>query len=502
LAAGLCGLGLAVAAARGEFPQPYNTEPDTASAPLPPEVAAQRLGLPDGFHATVFAAEPDVQNPIAMAWDSRGRLWIAENYTYAERTQQFALDLQDRVLILDDTDGDGHCDVRSVFLDTVQRLTSVEVGHGGVWLMCPPQLLFVPDRDRDDRPDGPAEIVLDGFTVGHDNFHNLANGLRWGPDGWLYGRCGGSCPGQIGPPGSSDQQRQLLAGGIWRYHPTSGRVEVLNAGTTNPWGHDWNEVGEGFFINTVNGHLWHLIPGSHLDRPFAPDPNPRVYRLLDQHADHWHFDTGKTWQQSRDGAANDYGGGHAHVGCTIYLGDNWPDEFRGRLLTINIHGRRINQEILRRVGSGYLAGHGHDFCISADPWFRGMELSYGPDGAVYLLDWSDTGECHESTGVHRTSGRIFRVHYGDNPGNHLAGDLRRLTDTELAKLQRAKNEWLARQARLLLAERAVAGSDLPGVRQLLDQWLRSTSDGSLAVRCLLTLRAIRAVDDQRLAALL
>src|SRR5690606_10222092 len=127
-----------------------------------------------------------------------------------------------------------------------------------------------------------------------------------------------------------------LAGGMWRYHPQRKTVEVLNTGTTNPWGHDWNEWGEGFFINTVNGHLWHLIPGSHLVRPFLLDPNPHTYGWIDQHADHWHFDTGQPWQASRDGAANEYGGGHAHSGAMIYLGDNWPAEYRGRLMTVNL----------------------------------------------------------------------------------------------------------------------------------------------------------------------
>src|SRR5205823_537791 len=106
-----------------------------------------------------------------------------------------------------------------------------------------------------------------------------------------------------------------------------------------------------------------------------------------------------------------FGGGHAHVGMMIYLGNNWPAEYRGHLFTVNMHGRRANQEILERRGSGYVGRHGSDFFFSSDPWFRGMELSYGPDGGVFVLDWSDTGECHESTGVHRTSGRIYKITY-------------------------------------------------------------------------------------------
>src|SRR5258708_15601410 len=126
-----------------EFPTPYNSEKDKSS-PMPAIEAAAKLRLPPGFKASVFASEPDVQNPIAMAWDARGRLWVAENYTYAERSTKFDLRLRDRVLIFEDKDGDGRFDTRKVFTDEVQMLTSVEVGYGGVQLLCPPPLPFLP----------------------------------------------------------------------------------------------------------------------------------------------------------------------------------------------------------------------------------------------------------------------------------------------------------------------------------------------------------------------
>ncbi|MDP1588628.1 MAG: hypothetical protein Q8M07_12845, partial [Prosthecobacter sp.] len=183
---------LAVAAAlSADFPALYNSEPGNPS-PMSPHEALKALKLPKGFKATLFAAEPDVQNPIAMAWDAKGRMWVAENYTYAERAKRFDLGLKDRVIILEDKDWDGVAETRKVFTDNVQMLTSVEVGRGGVWLMCPPQVLFIPDANGDDIPDGEPQVVLDGFTVAQANYHNFANGLRFGPDGWLYGRCGHS----------------------------------------------------------------------------------------------------------------------------------------------------------------------------------------------------------------------------------------------------------------------------------------------------------------------
>jgi len=406
----LCLLALPCAL-HADFPKLYNSDPGDANPPSPQEALA-KLKLPEGFKATLFAAEPDVQNPVAMAWDVKGRMWVAENYTYAERSKRFDLALKDRVIILEDKDWDGVAETRKVFTEDVQMLTSVEVGRGGVWLMCPPQVLFIPDANGDDIPDGPPQVMLDGFTVAKDNYHNFANGLRWGPDGWLYGRCGHSCPASLGVPGTPEDQRIPMKGGIWRFHPELKIVEVLTHGTTNPWGHDWDKNGEMFFINTVTGHLWHLIPGAHL-HDTSPSLNPYVYERLDTIADHYHFDTTGSWQDSRDGKANDLGGGHAHIGMMIYQADQWPNQYRDKLFTLNMHGRRANVERLERLGSGYVGKHEPDVFLTEDEWFRGIEISTGPDGSGFILDWSDTGECHESTGVHRTSGRIFRISYGE-----------------------------------------------------------------------------------------
>ncbi|MGC3969873.1 MAG: cytochrome C [Pirellulales bacterium] len=409
-------------AARAEFPHIYDSEKEVGEGAQPPEVVARDLQLPPGFKANVFAAEPDVQNPIALAWDAKGRLWVAENYTYAEAGVKFDTKLRDRILILSDTDGDGRMDERKVFAEDLSMLTSIEVGLGGVWCLTLPELTFIPDKDGDDKPDGPPQTHLVGFRVPPENYHNFANGLRFGPDGWLYGRCGASAPADVGRPGTPTEEFIPVRGGMWRYSPFTKVFESLNSGTTNPWGHDWDRHGELFFINTVNGHLWHSIPGAHYTRPHTIDPNPHVYELIDFHADHWHYDTRGDWSKSRDGAANEFGGGHAHIGCMIYQGMQWPEQYRDRLFTLNMHGLRANTERLDRHGSGYVAKHEKDLFITADKWFRGMELTEGPDGAVYVADWSDTGECHERTGVHRTSGRIYKISYTE-PGTKPAKPL-------------------------------------------------------------------------------
>lgn len=469
-----CFLGTASA----DFPELFNTEPESDQSLMPASEAAAKMSVPEGFRVSAFAAEPDVQNPIDAAWDSKGRLWVAENYTYAERAQRFQLDLRDRVVIFDGTDQDEFTK-RTVFTDDVQMLTSVEVGRGGVWLMCPPQLIFIPDANQDDVPDNEGEVVLDGFEVADQNYHNFANGLRFGPDGWLYGRCGGSCPGRVGIPGTPDENRLALEGGMWRYHPDTKAVEVLTTGTTNPWGHDWNEVGDAFFVNTVNGHLWHMIPGAHFTRPFTLDPNGKTYELIDFHADHWHFDTGAAWHESRDGVANSYGGGHAHSGTMIYQGGTWPKSYHGKLFTLNFHGRRANQEILQREGSGYVAKHGEDMFLAADKWFRGMEITSGPDGNAFILDWSDAGECHEHTGVHRSSGRIFKVSFGD--AQSVKTNLHEWGNRELAATVTHPNAWFRRQASIELASRRHAGVDLKDAANELFQVSKQHPDDAAIV---------------------
>src|SRR5690606_30432711 len=133
---------LPVAAA--DFPEPYDTE-KAGTAPMPAEEAARTAVLPEGFRLEVFASEPEVRQPIAIAFDGKGRLWVAECYTYAENPRRWDLDLRDRILVLEDTDGDGKADQRTVFWDEGKRLTSVAVGYGGVWATCAPHLLFIPD---------------------------------------------------------------------------------------------------------------------------------------------------------------------------------------------------------------------------------------------------------------------------------------------------------------------------------------------------------------------
>ncbi|MBE7496303.1 MAG: c-type cytochrome [Verrucomicrobiaceae bacterium] len=456
LRAAFCLSALCSALSAADFPAIYDTE---KGAPMSAEEAAATMELPPGFKCVVFAAEPDVRQPIAMAWDAKGRLWVAENYTYAENPIRWDTKLRDRVIILEDKDGDGKHDGRKVFWEGGSYLTSVETGYGGAWVLHNGTLSFIADKNGDDTPDGEPEVLLDGFNV-RTIGHNIVNGLRWGPDGWLYGRHGITDTSAVGAPGTPLEKRTKINCSIWRYHPTRKVFEVVCHGGTNSWGHDWNAEGELFWINTVIGHLWHGIPGAYYRRMFGTHLNPHVYEVIEQTADHFHWDAGaETWSDIRKlgvtGKTDSLGGGHAHVGMLIYQGGLWPEKYHGAVLTCNLHGNRINMDTLHREGCGYVGKHAPDFMKAKDKWFRGIDLLTGPDGNVFVADWSDSGECHDNDGVHRSSGRIYKIVYGE-PKKAEPINVAAMKDEELVKMLKSPNNWWVRMAGLQCLER-IAG---------------------------------------------
>jgi putative membrane-bound dehydrogenase-like protein len=427
--------------------------------PPSPKESLAKITLPPGFHAQLFAAEPDVMQPIAIEFDDRGRLWVAECFAYPQWDKKNGVTnpTPDRILIFNDKNGDGIADERKVFLDKGRLITSVLPGFGGVWVLSVPELLFYPDANGDDIPDGPPVAHLDGWTP--NARHNFVNGLAWGPDGWLYGRHGITTNSFVGKPGAPDSERLLLNCSIWRYHPVTQKFEVVCRGTTNPWGLDWDENGQAFFSNNVIGHFWHVIPGAFYKRMFGEHFNPNLYELMESCSDHLHW-AGAKWQEARGGATHDaLGGGHSHCGLMIYLGDNFPREWRGRAFMGNTHGNRTLFDTIERKGAGYTAKHGGNFLMANDPWFRSTAQYYGPDGGVFVTDWSDLGECHDHDGSHRTSGRIYKVNYGIKTTTATAAplDLAKQSDADLIKLLGHANEWQRRHAQRLLQERAAAG---------------------------------------------
>ncbi len=421
-------------------------------AGLPGEEAVAVMTLPEGFKAYLFAAEPDVKQPIAMAIDDRGRLWVAEAYEYPVRAPEGKG--RDRILIFQDVDGDGKFDKRTVFAEGLNLVSGIEVGFGGVWVGAAPYLMFIPDRNGDDVPDGEPKILLDGWA--YQDTHETLNSFIWGPDGWLYGCHGVFTHSRVGKPGTPDDQRVPLNAAIWRYHPTEHTFEIFSEGTSNPWGVDFDDHGQAICTTCVIPHLFHLIQGGRYQRQAGQHFNPFTYDDIQTIADHRHF-LGDDPHAANENSG-DAGGGHAHAGAMIYLGGAWPDEYRGRIFMNNIHGQRINTDLLQPAGSGFIGKHGPDFLLTGDIASQILNLRYGPDGQAFVIDWYDTNACHHNNiaGHDRSNGRIYKVVYGESQSTTV--NLAEQSDLELAELVLHKNDWYVRHARRILQERqAVKG---------------------------------------------
>lgn len=466
------------------------------------EKTLAQMHVPEGFRVVAIASEPEVHQPIAMTFDDRGRLWVLEAHSYPQkRPEGQGLD---RVLVFEDTNGDGGFETRKVFCEGLNLASGIEVGFGGVWIGAAPQLLFIPDRDRDDSPDGPPQVLLDGF--GYGDTHETLNSFMWGPDGWLYGTQGVFNTSSIGPPGSPTQSRLYLSAGVWRYHPTRHEFEVFAHGGSNPWGLDYDQDGQLFMTHCRSfwgkggtthvmqgGHYWNQVNGGYA--PFisstATPSFPHLQNFLLASA---HYDSGEGGA-GKPGTGEIYGG-HSHVGTMIYLGDNWPEEYRNHLLTHNLHGHQINHQVNRRLAGGYWTVHaGNDVLFCSDPQYIGVDLLLGPDGAVYFCDWHDTRHCH-NPGVEvwdRGNGRIYRMQY-DATYRAAQVDWYSASDDVLVEAQRHPNDWHARTARRVLAER-YASKELPvGVRKRLIAMALDSTDVSLALRSIWTLHCARGVD--------
>ncbi len=307
-------------------------------------------------------------------------------------------------------------------------------GHGGVFVLQVPYLLFYADRDRDDVPDGDPEVLLTGF--GMEDAHSVANSLTWGPDGWLYGCQGSTVTANIG--GIEFQQ------GVWRYHPVSRRFELFCEGGGNAWGLDFDAHGNLFYATNYGGYaMVHGVQGGYYWKQFGKHGalhNPYAYGYFD-HVPH---------EKLR--------GGHVTVGGVIYQGDLFPPEFRGKYIAADLLGHAVYWHELRPSGATFTARQEGDLLLANDTWFAPSDLTVGPDGAIYVCDWHDQRMAHPDPDAEwdRSNGRIFRI-YSEGAHKLVLRKpelLEESSSDELVAMALDSNEVLARKARQILAERA------------------------------------------------
>ncbi|NOZ41363.1 MAG: DUF1080 domain-containing protein, partial [Planctomycetes bacterium] len=372
-----------------------------------------------------------------------------------------------------------------------------------VWVGAAPYLLFIPDRNGDDIPDGEPEILLDGW--GYQDTHETLNAFIWGPDGWLYGCHGVFTHSRVGKPGTPNEERTPLNAAIWRYHPTRHEFDIFAHGTSNPWGVDFDDRGQAIATACVIPHLYHIIQGARYQRQAGSHFNKHTYDDIKTIADHRHF-LGD-WSHQGNGKSDAAGGGHAHAGAMIYQGGEWPDKYRDQIIMNNIHGQRLNADILVPHGSGFVGKHGADFLLTQDLASQMLYLRYGPDGQVYVIDWYDMQACHHGdASVHdRSNGRIYKIQYRQ-PGKKsetFTVDLSQKTDRELAEMVLHKNDWFVRHSRRVLQERAAKGPLDVAARQRLVEVATSHAQESRRLRAAWALHVTGGIDgalrDQLLA---
>jgi putative membrane-bound dehydrogenase-like protein len=420
---------------------------------LTAQEAVEAMTVKSGYKVNVWASEPMMTQPMAFAWDDRGRLWIAENKDYESRGDGFSNSGDSRILILEDTDGDGVADTQKVFMEGLAFPAALAVGFDGVFIGAPPNLIFVPDKNGDDKADlNDIQILLTGWGI--RDRHETLNSLHWGPDGWLYGLQGFATPSKIRKP-KNDGDAKLyyhkdafpedllekdgvdINGGVWRYHPVKDRFEVVAHGFSNPWGIDYDAKGQLLMTACVIPHLWHVVPGGIYHRQGGQHFNPFVYEDIKTIANHSHRS--------------------AHGGARVYQSDAFPKEEQGRIFMANIHEHGVLSDILIPKGSGYEGKHGDEFMMANNAQWVGFSMEIGPDGGLYALDWHDADICGKEV-LNEETGRIFRIMPEKSLAQNFPGrysDLNKMTDAQLVALQTNTSDWHSRRARGILHKRSV-----------------------------------------------
>jgi putative membrane-bound dehydrogenase-like protein len=431
--------------------------------PLSPEESRQRFKVPDDLEVELVLSEPVVAQPLFLNFDDRGRMWVLQYLQYPEPAGLTLLSKDqwwravydkvplppplgdrgaDKITIHTDTDGDGQFDQHQVFVDGLNIATSFAQSHDGVYVLNPPYLLFYPDKNRDDVPDADPEVLLSGF--GLEDTHSVANSLRWGPDGWLYGAQGSTVSAAVVRPGEKTPIRSQ-GQNIWRYHPVSRKYEIFAEGGGNAFNVEIDAQGRIFSgHNGGNTRGFHYFQGAYLQKGFSkhgPLSNPYSFGYFPamDHGDYARFT-------------------HNFV---IYEGHGLPERYAGRLFGVNPIMRHVVVSERIPVGSTFRTKDEAFAIESADDWFRPVDIKDGPDGWLYVADWYDGQLGHTANyqgGMDRDRGRIWRIRSKTGPAavpdSELTKGLRHASDDTLLERLRSPHRWHRQMARQLLAERA------------------------------------------------
>jgi putative membrane-bound dehydrogenase-like protein len=440
-----------------------------------------------GQAVELVAAEPVIRQPVDLHFDDRGRLWVVQylQYPFPAGLTISAYDQYlrarydrvpapppnhvrgaDKITVLEDTDGDGSFESHQDVITGLNITTSVLTGHGGVWVMNPPYLLFYRDTTGDGLPDGGPEVRLSGF--GLEDTHSLANSLTWGPDGWLYGVHGSTSTAHV-------RGVSFLGQAVWRYHPDQDMFELFAQGGGNPWTLSFDSRGRAFSgDNGGNSRGFHWVPGGRYEKNWpkhGPFTRPHSYGYI-PNMDH-------------EGYAARFA-----MTSVIYEEGRLPG-YEGQLISGMALTSRIQATRLVGDGSTFRTIDTEALVTTADRSFRPVDMTVGPDGAIYVADWCDIRMDHTDPRDtwDKSCGRIWRLRAKEwRPAQRF--DLGAQSNAQLVQLLEDSRKWYRDHARRLLGERRDR-SAVPELRRV----ARDTR-GQLALEALWTAHQIAGMDPE------
>jgi putative membrane-bound dehydrogenase-like protein len=477
--------------------------------PLEPAAALKSFEIHAGFRLEPVAAEPLVTNPVSACYDADGRLYVAEmrGYPFPEKTPS------GNISLLEDRDGDGRFDRRTIFLNGLSWPTSVVPYDGGVFIAAAPDILYAKDTSGDGVADV-KKVVFSGF--GTENVQGLVNGLLWGPDGWIYG-VASSNGGTITIPSRPGAKPVAVRGRDFRFKPDSLLLEAISGG--GQFGHAYDDWGHRFTCNNSNHARQIVLPAHYLERHTALDSPPAVVDIAAEGpaAPVFRMSAPEPWRvvRTRQRAADPVlsrrlpptelfatGFFTSATGVTIYRGTAYPPEYRGNLFVGDVGGNLVHRKTVVAAGAIFVARRADadaEFLTSTDNWFRPVNFANTPDGTLLVLDmYRETIEHpfsipepikrHLDLTSGNDRGRLYELVSASTP-RRARPTLGRASPAELARLLADPDSWWRETAQRLLYERQDRS-----VKRLLDAMVKDRPSALGRLHALWTLDVLGALE--------
>ncbi|WP_341835764.1 PVC-type heme-binding CxxCH protein [Chitinophaga pollutisoli] len=469
---------------------------------LPPAESNKLTQVPPGFEIQLFAQEPDITKPIAMAWDERGRLWIVETIDYPNDFVETDSTANDRIKICEDTDGDGKADKFTVFADSLNIPTSIAFANGGVIVSMAPYFLFLQDTDGDDKADK-RETIFTGW--GKQDTHAGPSNLQYGFDNKIWGVTGYS-----GFDGTINGERQKFPQGVYHFKPDGSEFKFLGRTSNNTWGLGFTEDNHVFISTANNTHsAWYSMPFWYMQRKIDVGNADPVQKI------DGHYDVHAMTPNLRQ--VDVMGGFTSATGHHFYTARSFPKEYWNRVAFINEPTvRLVHNAVIEKDGAGFKEKDGWNLMASSDEWFGPVHAETGPDGAVWVADWYNfiiqhnvfvkeqapretilpfteqphgKGNAFESEHRDVSHGRIYRVVY-KNAKPYVPVKLDRQDTASLRKgLQHENMFWRMTAQRLIVEEQLTAMA--PSLRRIAaNRSMDAVGLNSPAVHALWTLHGL------------